>query len=369
MKVWPNEIPDILDKSGLPIVSCLYGEEPLLSIESADAILAHARQHGHEVKRVYLDNKTNWSHLATDLGAMSLFESSKLVFLQLPFEAKLPDNFAKNISNLLPLCTDGSHLLIQLNKLTKSQTRAKWFSGLSSDKAHLTSECRTPTGKALSGWLRSRLNQAAITFDYEVVDYLAYRCNGNLLAAKQEIDLLALSVSQAKNKDNKKAPLTIETTKQICNDHARFTFYDLKDACLRGQHHQAMHIIDHLEPQTKDSELFGLVATLQYELTRLLKLQQHMDNQQTLTMALSSEKVPKFLESLYSATFAHLTRDKLRYLVELIDTLERTVKGDTLHQPWMLLRLFASVFSSQHDATALMTFCRTTSPEQAYHVL
>lgn len=366
MKVWPNEIPGVLQQSGIPIVTCLHGEEPLLSIESADAILAHARDNAYEVKRVYLDNKTNWNNLATDLGAMSLFESKKLIFLQLPFEAKLPESFTKQITKLLPLCTEGSHLLIQLGKLSKSQMRAKWFSGLSSSKESLTSECKTPTDKSLLGWIRNRLNDTNIKFDYEVVEYLAYRCNGNLLAAKQEIDLLALSIHHS---DEQVASLTIEITKKICSDHARFNFYDLKDACLRGQYYQAMHIIDHLEPQTKDSELFGLVATFQYELNRLLMLQQHMDNQQTLAMALNAEKVPRFLESLYRAVFSHLSKDKLRYLVELIDTLERTVKGDTLHQPWMLLRLFAGVFAGQQDGAILMEFCRTQSPEQSYHAI
>jgi len=62
----------------------IHGDEPLLVLESADAVRAAARKRGHAERQVLFAEKGfDWSEVAGALASQSLFGDKKIVELRL----------------------------------------------------------------------------------------------------------------------------------------------------------------------------------------------------------------------------------------------------------------------------------------------
>ena len=69
----------------LKAVYVVYGDEPLLVIEAADAIRASARRRGFDEREVLTAiSGFNWNELHLSAGNMSLFGGRKLIDLRIP---------------------------------------------------------------------------------------------------------------------------------------------------------------------------------------------------------------------------------------------------------------------------------------------
>ena len=69
----------------LKAVYVVYGDEPLLVIEAADAIRAAARRRGFDEREVLTAiSGFNWNDLHLATGNMSLFGGRKLIDLRIP---------------------------------------------------------------------------------------------------------------------------------------------------------------------------------------------------------------------------------------------------------------------------------------------
>src|SRR5690606_41871360 len=81
------------------------------------------------------------------------------------------------------------------------------------------------------GWLESRMRQRGVRADRAAVQRLAERVQGNLLAAAQEVDKLALLAGEG--------TLDAARMEALVADAARFGVFRLVDAALGGQAAQA----------------------------------------------------------------------------------------------------------------------------------
>jgi DNA polymerase-3 subunit delta len=360
MKVWPEQVTATINKNGIPLVTCFYGDEPLLSIESVDTIRGFAKQDDYEWLRFTIDNHTQWGDIQSELGGMSLFGEKKVVHLQLPFEAKFPEKLHDNLIKLSQLCAEGSHLVIQLGGLTKSQINSKWMKTLES--LGWICPCTTPKQDKLKRWISNRLEAAKIRFEGDVVALLTYRCNGNLLAAKQEIDILKLAVDSL---ETDQPVLTVDLTRKICTDHARYTNFDLKDACLLGNYHAALSILYRLQEQGKDSSTLPLIGLLQKDVNLLIRLQSAMDQGLPLLGALKRENIPNFLQQTYKQAFTHITPEKLSLINTLLAEADAAAKGASVHQSWQFFTMLVAAFSASKPSIEFQHFTQTSFTNSA----
>ena len=79
----------------------------------------------------------------------------------------------------------------------------------------------------LPAWIRERLGRQKLKADADAATLLAERVEGNLLAAHQEVEKLALLLPPG--------PVTAETVVEAVADSARFDVLQLGDAAMRGQ--------------------------------------------------------------------------------------------------------------------------------------
>ena len=168
----------------------VYGDEPLLVIEAADAIRAAARQKGFTEREV-LTAMTgfNWNELGSMAGNMSLFGELKLIDLRIPTGkpgreggAALQDYCARPSPDVL--------LLVTLPGLDWSEEKAVWLKALT--EAGVTIKLIPPHLGELPVWIAGRLQRQQQSADKEGLRFIAEHVEGNLLAAHQEILKLGL---------------------------------------------------------------------------------------------------------------------------------------------------------------------------------
>jgi len=213
------------------------GEEPLLMIEAADAIRQRARELGYAEREVLDASATwDWSKLTQACQAMSLFSELKLVELRLAsFRPGLKG--AQALSDLAQMPLEGVVLLITM-PYDWSVKKLAWFKKLSAAAQYV--ECPLIATKDLPNWFSQRFSLQGQSIETEALRILCERCEGNLLAAKQE--LLKLAYRYPKG-----TAISAEMVTASVLDVARFDTENLVEAMMTGDAARAIRILESLK--------------------------------------------------------------------------------------------------------------------------
>ena len=208
------------------------GSEPLLVLEAADAIRAAARAQGIAEREVFEaegNREPDWNALSATLDAPSLFASRRLVELRLP-TGKPGKEGAKLIEEYCARPADDVVLLVVAGDWSKRDHGGKWSDAIARiGRVDLFWPVKP---HELPDWIGRRLRARGLRADHQAVQRLAERVEGNLLAAAQEIDKLALLLGAA---DAKAPLLDAAAMDALVADAARFDVFRLLDAALNGR--------------------------------------------------------------------------------------------------------------------------------------
>ncbi len=189
MNIPAERLPDQLAR-GLSALYVVVGDEPLAAQEAADAIRAAARAAGHSERTVYtVQGRYNWQSLAAGGDNLSLFAERRLTEIRIP-SGKPGIDGAKALEAYAAKLPADTLTLISLPGLDWKTMQTRWFSTLA--KAGTVVEAKPVDRTALPGWIERRLARQGLRADRAALEFLADQVEGNLLAAQQEIDKLAL---------------------------------------------------------------------------------------------------------------------------------------------------------------------------------
>ncbi|HJU38289.1 MAG TPA: DNA polymerase III subunit delta, partial [Tahibacter sp.] len=210
----------------------LAGEEHLLLIEAADALRARARALGY-AERDILDAESgfDWDDLARSSAGMSLFASKKLIDLRLPTGRPGKDGAAAIVEYCERPSPDNV-LLITATQWSK-QHAAAWVDAV--DAAGVFVPVWPLKPNELFDWVAQRMASRGVKAGRDATGALVERIEGNLLAAAQEIDKLALLAGDR--------VLDAATLEDLVADSARFDAGKLTDAALAGDASRALRIL------------------------------------------------------------------------------------------------------------------------------
>ena len=189
MNIPADRLPDQLAR-GLAALYVVVGDEPLAAQEAADAIRAAARAAGHSERTVYtVQGRYNWQGIFAGGDNLSLFAERRLTEIRIP-SGKPGVDGAKALETYAARLPADTLTLISLPGLEWKTMQSRWFSALA--KSGVVVEARPIDRAALPAWIERRLARQGLRADRAALDFLADRVEGNLLAAQQEIDKLAL---------------------------------------------------------------------------------------------------------------------------------------------------------------------------------
>ncbi|HPE60534.1 MAG: DNA polymerase III subunit delta [Thiothrix sp.] len=241
---------------GLKPVYLVSGDEPLQLMEVAGAIIKAAVSAGY-ADRVLLqaDNPFDWSSLALESGALSLFAERKLLDLRL--QAKPGAAGGKALQQYLKNPPSDKILLIRCGRLDRSGRNAGWVKAVLA--AGVMVQVWPLSAAQTQGWVARRMRAAGLRADEPAVRYLSDRIEGNLLAADQEIKKLQLLHGSGS--------IGLEQVLASVADSSRFSVFDLAEAVLGADPARIRHI---LQVQQQEGSAMPLLVWALADLLRQL---------------------------------------------------------------------------------------------------
>lgn len=238
MRIGSEELPRHLAR-GLAPLYVIHGEATLLAIEAADAIRAAARTAGYGEREVFIaEQHFKWEALRNSAQSLSLFAERKVIDLRIP-SGKPGVEGAQALQDHCANLPPDTVTLISLPKLEGAAFKSKWFAAL--DQHGLVISADEVTLNALPQWIANRLQRQQQDADRDTLTFLARRVEGNLLAALQEIQKLALLFPPG--------TLSFEQVSGAVMDVARYDVFKLSEAMLEGDAARYAHILDGLRAE------------------------------------------------------------------------------------------------------------------------
>lgn len=256
---------ELLDSKQLNPLHPLYlihGEEELLRVETVDALRAAAKEQGYLNRQVFSNdnNDFDWQDVLTNTNSTGLFADLKLLEIHLP-NGKVGKIGADILLNFAQKPPEHTVIVVVLPKLERAQNQSKWFTTLS--KYAIIAEAKPININALPTWLNRRLQQHHLSMDPHALTLFAQRVEGNLLAAKHEIEKLALLYPEG-------TCLNVEQIEQDVANVARFDIFQLAEAWMSGNILRLIRLLENL--QTNDEEPVLPLWALTEDIRMLIRL-------------------------------------------------------------------------------------------------
>ncbi len=310
-------------KKDLSPIYVLSGDEPLQMQETGDAIRAAAKAKGYAHRTVLtVEAGFDWGQLAMQTQSLSLFAEKKVLDLRIP-QGKPGKEGSKALQAYSAQRPADTLLLISLPKLDRSQQQSKWFQSL--DQAGVVVQIWPIEGRQLVEWITQRLQQGGLQPAQGVAQQLAEQVEGNLLAARQEIEKLCL-IQQP-------GPLSLADMQAAVTDCARFNVFALSDAGLQGDLTRCLKILSGL--QQEGVAVPVVLWALHRDIALLAELAGKLAQGQGIETALSQAKVWPQRKALLQQAL----RRKRQWwdLLGLCQTIDAMVKGGAPGDPWHAL--------------------------------
>jgi len=312
---------------GLRPLYTIHGDEPLLAQEAADAIRTAARAQGYTERSSYTvaGAHFDWSAVLAAGGSLSLFADKQIVEIRIPSGKPGKDGSAalQQIAEAAP-GNDSTLTLVLLPKLDRATRTGAWFSALENNGVGLQVD---PVERAaLPQWIAQRLalqgqRVKAGEEGQRTLQFFADRVEGNLLAAHQEIQKLALL--------HPAGELGWEQVEAAVNNVARYDVFKLSEAVLAGNPVRVARMLDGLRAEGEAEVLVHY--TLAEDIRALKRVKDAMNAGRPLPMALRENRIWGAREQAFERALPRLDDRALARLLKAAHTVDGIVKG--LKQP------------------------------------
>lgn len=250
MKITADRLEEALSRELRPVY-LVSGDEPL-QLQEAVAQIRQAAASAQYTERVrlYVERGFDWNELNIQGQSMSLFAEKKLLELRVG-NGKLGQG-GKHLQAWVEAPPEDCLLLVVGDRFERAVLQSSWYQAVS--KVGLVIEVKAIDGKALPRWLGGRLQTAGLGADAEALDTLAELVEGNLLAARQEIEKMVLLYGEGAQLDRQKILAAVA-------DSARFDLFDLTRALQQRDLGHYLRILAGLKEEGVEATLILWLLT------------------------------------------------------------------------------------------------------------
>ncbi len=341
MRIKPEQLPATL-KRGLAPIYAISGDEPLLVDEAAAEIRAALRQSGVDERQSFqVEVGFDWPRWLAGFDSLSLFASRRLVELRLP-TGKPGTEGGKTLEAWCANPPAETWLLVLLPHLDRATQGTKWFGAL--EKTGSVVNVAPPALAQLPAWIGGRLARHGLKADREVLAFLAERVEGNLLAAHQEIEKLALLLPPG--------PLTLDDVREAVLDVARYDAGQIPEALYKGETARLARILDGLRAEGETPLLALWILT--NEIRTLYRLATAVRQGEALASAMGRMRVWESRRPLVTRALQRLDPEALQAALLQAARVDRAAKGLIREDAWEGLKRLALALTDKGPAAAFM---------------
>lgn len=297
-------------------VYTVYGDEPLLVVEAADAIRACARSRGFDEREVLSALPGfDWTQLHHAAGNLSLFGGRKLIDLRIPSGKPGRDGSAALAEYCARSASPDTLLLVTLPGLDWKEEKAVWLGALA--EAGAAVKLTPPNLAELPAWLAGRLRRQQQNADSEGLRFIAERVEGNLIAAHQEIQKLALLYPTG--------TLNLQQIQDAVLNVARYDLDGLREALLAGDVARLTRTLDGLRQEGEAPPL--VLWAMTEEVRALAQLKAGQAQGQSLDALLREARVWGPRQALMKRALPRIDGGKANAALAHAARIDRMIKG------------------------------------------
>jgi DNA polymerase-3 subunit delta len=322
VRISPDALSSALAR-GLRSAYLVTGTEPLLIAEACDAIREAARSRQYTDRDVhFLERGFDWSALLAGAANLSLFASRRI--LELKLGSSVDADSARSLAGLAERPPEDTVLVVS-GTLDRKALSAAWVRAFEQHGALVVTQPVERT--ELPAWIRDRLARRGLAIEPAAADLLADRVEGNLLAAQQEIERIALLMPGAS--------LDPDSVAGIVADSARYDVFELSAAAFAGQPGRALRILAGLRAEGREPPL--VLWALLNDLRGLSRVAQRAERERSLDAIFREEEIWSRRQPPLRAALARLTREDIESLLRAAAAADRVAKGSLKGDAWVAL--------------------------------
>jgi len=309
---------DALDGHLAKTLAPLYvvtSDEHLLALEAADKIRRAAKAQGFFEREILtVERSFKWGALLAANQSQSLFGDKKLIDLRIP-TGKPGKDGGQALQDYVTHLSPDNLTLITLPKLDWATQKAAWVSSLQQAAVYI--DIPLIERNHLPNWISQRLALQQQSADRQSLEFIAERVEGNLLAAHQEIQKLALLHPAGK--------LSFEQIHDAVLNVARYDVFKLNEAMLAGDVKRLSRMLNGLKGE---GEALPLVLwAMAEEIRTLLKLKAGMNQGRPLSALLKEYRIWGPREKLMSPALNRVSLRTLQTALQEAAQVDKMVKG------------------------------------------
>lgn len=318
----------------------VFGNEPLLALEASDRIRARARADGYTEREVLTaDAGFKWNQLALAGSSQSLFSTRKLLELRIP-TGKPGKEGGEALQQYCRALPPDTVTLVYVSDLDWRGQKAAWFEAL--ERSGVAVEARAVPRKALPQWVAGRLRDQQQQADAATLEFIADRVEGNLMAAHQEVQKLALLFPAGE--------ISFDQVRGSVLDVARYDVFNLGEIMLEGDPLRLARVLDGLQGEGTAAPL--VLWAFAEEIRAIGKILTGLNAGKPASMMLREARI--WGPSHQSAMQNNLSRFTLTQATEALRhaaVIDRMVKGLVRGDVWDELLQLALRFARNNPGT------------------
>ncbi len=335
MDLKPDRFERQLAGESLRPVYLIAGAEPLLVQEMADALRAKAIAEGYSEREVLEAGKDfDWNALTMGVAALSLFSSRRLFDLRLP--SGRPDRDGSKA--ILEYCENpppDTVLMITAQEWSQKHV-GKWSEAIAR-LGHVVTVWPIKPGE-LHDWLDRRLRSRGLSAEPAALQVLSERVEGNLLAAAQEVEKLAL-LAPGKRLDGAQM-------ERLVADSARYDVFKLAESAMAGDLARALRMLRSL--RAEGEQVPGLLPIVAMELLKVAALARAAGSGGNLMNAMREARIWDSKQAVYRRAVERHPASAWEAFVAQAGRIDLIAKGRLPGDAWLELeRLLAGMANAK----------------------
>lgn len=322
MRLRPEQLETHLQRSALSPIYFVSGDEPLQKLECIDQIRMTGRTQGYDERLVFnVDKSFDWNSINEATGNLSLFSNRRIIELRMT-SPKPGKEGGRVLLEYAEQLNEDNLLIISADKMDKSVQNTKWFKAI--EKAGAVIQVWPINPAQLPGWIQNRIQAKQKRMTLDAARLIAQRVEGNLLAARQEIEKLVLLI----DKDD----IDTEDVINAVADSARFDVFDMIESAFLGNVDRTLVMLNGL--RNEGVEPMALFGALMWEFRRLCTIAHQHESGKNLESLFSAYRIWDQKKRPMHAVLKRHSSKSLDKLLNYCATIDKSLKSSQKLQAW-----------------------------------
>ena len=301
----------------------LLGDEALSRKEAFDIIRQFAKEKTYTEKLSFtVDRYFKWDQCASSLLSQGLFSQKRIIEIIIP-SGKINIEGGESFYEILQNFSQDDLLVVHLPQIDKETKIQKWFKEI--EKIAYTIKLDEIKPSELPFWLKKRASLLSISLDEESIQLISQFVHGNMLAADQELNKLALLFPSQS--------ISYEKVSQSISNVSRYDAFELTEYVLNGDQMKTLSTLNFLKEEGQNP--ISITSSLSWVLKPMLEIKELDFKGQSLENHLTKSRIfgDKLVFAKKALSFFSLKH--LRAAIQKLSEIDKISKGVSPGDAWL----------------------------------